>query len=336
MSAEPDLPRGLILEAVRSEYGVDVASIMFLEDGTAHAYRLEGPSGRFFLKLLPNTPYGVLATARVRAELPLLHALRGQGILTRVPRVVPTPSGADMTEIAGHSTALYEWIDAVNLRGDWQAALPELAPLLGRLHAGTPQLMALVPALPTPPEDFALPFEEELLDDLQALRQADQTSRLTALRHVLLPREAEVVHLLERTRTLQEAARNAPPEFVVCHTDAHGGNVMRDSAGELWLIDWETARLAPPEHDLWMLGALLWAVLPAYEAGLGRRVALNPAVLGFYVCRRVLEDLAVDVACIMRENARPEQDANNLMVIQEYILPALDRVRADLAALRVR
>nr|WP_246363482.1 aminoglycoside phosphotransferase family protein [Deinococcus budaensis] len=325
-----------LLRAVREHYGLELHTLTFLPAGTAPAYRAEGPQGRWFLKVLPNTPYGLDLLGRVRAEVPLLRTLRETGVLTWVPRLVPTRAGADLASVGEHAAALYEWIDAANLGASWTAAVPELAPLLGRLHAGTAQITARVRDLPVPPEDFGLPFEAGLLADLRSLEGVGPGDHpgLRALRDLLRPHREELGRLLHQARTFQSAARTRPHRFVVCHTDAHGGNVMRDAAGGLWLIDWETARLAPPEHDLWMLHARLSEVLPAYEEARGQRVALDPDVLGFYFTRRVLEDLAVDVRMILRGNTRPEEDEANLAVLERHILPDLARTDERLEKVR--
>lgn len=342
MAAEPLIAHASLLRAVREHYGLPLQTLAFLPDGTAPAYRAEGPPGRWFLKVLPNTPYGSEVLSRVRAEVPLLRTLRETGVLPRVPRLVPTRAGADIAWVGEHAVALYEWIDAVNLGDSWTGALPELAPLLGRLHVGTAEVGARVSGLPVPPEDFGLPFEAGLLDDLRSLEGVGSGERpgLRALRNLLRPHREELGHLLRQARTFQRAVRTRPQPFVVCHTDAHGGNVMRDAAGQLWLIDWETARLAPPEHDLWMLHARLPEVLPAYQEARGQRVALDADVLGFYFTRRVLEDLAVDVGMILRGNTRPEEDEANLAVLERYVLPDLarteERLRKVWCTLRLR
>ena len=93
MSAEPALPRPDILAAVRAAYGLELTDIRFLSDGTAHAYRLEGRSGRCFLKLLPNTPYGRETAERLQTEGVLLSALRQLG-LPRVQQLMPTLAGS--------------------------------------------------------------------------------------------------------------------------------------------------------------------------------------------------------------------------------------------------
>ncbi|QFP75305.1 hypothetical protein [Deinococcus sp. AJ005] len=78
----------------------------------AHAYQVNGSEGRFLLKLLPGTPSGLVAAQRVATEIPLLAALREEGILTRIPQPRLTLDGAAMTRIHGFSAILYDWIDA--------------------------------------------------------------------------------------------------------------------------------------------------------------------------------------------------------------------------------
>lgn len=338
MSAEPDLDPCRLLEALRLNYGLSLEIATFVPDGTAPAYRAEGQDGRFFVKLLPHTPYGRAASTRLRAEMPLLRALRKEQILPRVPQPLRALDGSQLTTVGDAGVAVYGWIDAVNLSSAWRAALPELAPLLGRLHGGSPQLMGRLGTLPMPPEDFGLPFTAELRDDLTALQGLTPDARpaLHELRALLTPYDAQLQHLLALALKSQEVIRSRPQDLVVCHTDAHGGNVMRDAAGELWLVDWESARLAPPEHDLWMLHSRLPEVLPGYEAALGCRIRLDAEVLAFYFYRRVLEDLAVDMAAMRRGNTRPEDDAETLRIIRDFVLPAASRVEEEYQTLMAR
>ncbi|WP_165795303.1 aminoglycoside phosphotransferase family protein [Deinococcus koreensis] len=335
MSTEPPLSHAALLERTRSAFGLDARSLTFIPDGTAPAYRVDGPSGRAFLKVLPDTPFGRETTARASAEVPLLNVLRGAAILPRVNRPIPARDGGFMANLDGHAVFAYDCIDAANLSGEWDAYGHEVAGLLGRLHAGTATITAAAPHLPVAPEDFGLPFETALQSDLQHLTQTPHDTRpgVQALRELLRPHIAAIEGLLERARRFQAAARSHPAPLVVCHTDAHGGNVMKDAAGELWIVDWETARLAPPEHDLWMLHAQLPEVLPAYRDGLGRAFTPNPDLLGFYLCRRPLEDLAVDIGWVLRENTRPDQDEHALEMMTRYSLPALLSAEADLERL---
>ncbi|GHF33726.1 Ser/Thr protein kinase RdoA (MazF antagonist) [Deinococcus metalli] len=334
MSAPPDLDSAALVSVVSSAFGLDVDSVTFLPTGTAHAYRAQGPAGRFFLKVMPDSPYGARVTARALAEVPLLRALRASGVLPRVPMPLPTLDGGWMAALGGLHVFAYAWIEGAAVGDGWDAARPDLAGLLGRLHGATDELMRAVPVLPMPPEDFGLPFEGGLRAAIDALPHLPPDARpeQRALRDVLAPHLDTVARVLERTVTLAAALRQRTAPQVVCHTDAHGGNVMRDAAGLLWLIDWETARLAPPEHDLWMLGPHLPTLLPAYEYGLGRPYTPDADRLRYYVLRRPLEDLEEDVRWLLHDHPAPQVAAHSLEIIARYVLPALHRAEADAEA----
>jgi aminoglycoside phosphotransferase (APT) family kinase protein len=78
---------------------------------------------------------------------------------------------------------------------------------------------------------------------------------------------------------------------VLTHGEPHPGNTIRTDVG-LVLVDWDTARRAPPERDLWMLGDDA-ASAAAYEAATGRpvlsdamelyRLSWDLAEIGIYV-----------------------------------------------------
>lgn len=61
---------------------------------------------------------------------------------------------------------------------------------------------------------------------------------------------------------------------------------------------------------------------------------LDLNTLSFYLCRRVLEDLAMDIQLILRANTRPEQDTANLTVIEKYVLPDLNSLNERLKQLK--
>jgi spectinomycin phosphotransferase/16S rRNA (guanine(1405)-N(7))-methyltransferase len=70
------------------------------------------------------------------------------------------------------------------------------------------------------------------------------------------------------------------------------------------LVDWDTALLAPPEHDLWMLAAEDPAVIDAYVAATGR--AVRPEVIDLYRRGWDLEEVAIYTALFRAPHARSE------------------------------
>jgi spectinomycin phosphotransferase len=137
------------------------------------------------------------------------------------------------------------------------------------------------------------------------------------LRDLLLPRKDDILGHLGRLRELQTLARMTRREVVLCHTDLWGGNLIQGDDGSLYILDWEGAVLAPPEHDLYpFTGERFGVFLATYEREF-RPVSLDGDIVRFYLYRRNLEDLTDWVFRILYENTDDEQDQNDLRGIVE-------------------
>lgn len=128
--------------------------------------------------------------------------------------------------------------------------LVKLSGLVGRLHNSTPSVDLANPLI----EDFRISFEyalPEALDELVGQPPDDRPSWLE-FQALLGPRREEILGHLQRLKELQGIvlAKTTGRDMVTCHTDLHGGNLMVDQTGSLYILDWEGAMLAPPEHDL--------------------------------------------------------------------------------------
>jgi spectinomycin phosphotransferase len=336
MPIEISIDRNALLEFVRSHYGLALTQLEYLNAGMVSAYRMTGPSESYFLKLFPNTPYGHEAASRLEGEHSLLLGLRESNVLERIPAPVRALDGSTISSFQGLSFAVYGFIEGHTIWDTWQDSLEGIAEILGRLHAGSPRLLARDLKFPMPEEDFELPFETRLLEDLNAFQFTDSVSRpgVLALRDVLLPRRDELLELLNRAKAFQSLVRYRPRKFVVTHTDLHGGNLLLDPTGVLWALDWETARVAPAEHDLWMVHSRFADFLPVYEQALGRRCEIDFDLLGFYFYRRNLEDLAMNVQQVMDGGRSDEQDFEDLVRVQEHGFEAWPNLESDLERVR--
>lgn len=96
----------------------------------------------------------------------------------------------------------------------------------------------------------------------------------------LLHRHADDIHDL--ARRYEEVVDRAPPvdEWVLTHGEPHAANVVFTDAGPV-LIDWDTAKLAPRERDLWMISA------DGFDVGDG-----DPELLALYRAQWDLGELA--------------------------------------------
>ena len=116
--------------------------------------------------------------------------------------------------------------------------------------------------------------------------------------------------LADRLRA-EVAARDV--EGVITHGEPHAGNVIHTAGGHV-LVDWDTAALAPPERDLWMLG----------EAD---RRGVDEAAMDFFRLAWDLGDLAAfthELRIPHTENADTAEGA-----LGSRVLPRHPRARAD-------
>jgi aminoglycoside phosphotransferase (APT) family kinase protein len=219
------------------------------------------------------------AFARLRAALATARAAADAGL----PFVVaPVPGcGGDVLRLVGEEWALAVYPLVTGQTHDFGDTLAEsdraaVVRLLATLHDVTCES--------TLAEDFTFPFEP--LDGL-AVRWENGPYGERARR--LLNRHArDLASLLERRDRLAARGRTRQDRMVLTHGEPHPGNLIRSPAGWL-LVDWDTALVAPPERDLWLIGEPL-----RYTRLTGREVL--PEMLDYYRLNWRLTDIAMAAA----------------------------------------
>jgi spectinomycin phosphotransferase len=324
LKAEPSLDRAALVETLWREYGLDVDGLAFLPAGwVAYCYVVNCVGGgRYFLKLYGDSGPVPLAASDLDFYLPLTYQLCTTGLLPCVACPVESQSGSLTAHMGSYLLILFRFIDGrvVGHDGLSGEVLAKLARMVGILHRSTREIEVENPFY----ERFDIAFEDDLLSGLDVLERVTACDRRgkRALRELLLPRRGELLGHLQRLKELQALARAAGKEMVVCHTDLHGENLMVDEQGNLYILDWEGAMIAPPEHDLFFFAGydMFWDMfLPNYEREFGP-ASLNSDVFGFYYYRRNLEDLVDYVVRILHHHTDDQRDEEDLREIAEYCI----------------
>jgi spectinomycin phosphotransferase len=292
MLEPPDIALDLLLGALRERYGLPLNTIAFLPigaDAAAWAYRAEAADGAaYFVKVRQGT----VREAGVR----LARYLSDH---SAVPVVAPLPdrTGALWIAFAKYTVTLapfiegrtgkeqglteQQWLDyGAALRALHGTTLPrELALLLDRdeFRSGWDKRARRVDEL-IATTSFAEPIEQEAAAFWQSQR-------------------AEIHTLIERLERLGQRLRAAPPPLLLCHADIHTANVLIDTAGRLWLVDWDEALFAPKECDLiFVIGGLARGLVAPHEETLFFRgygaVSMEPLALAYYRHLRAVSDIA--------------------------------------------
>jgi spectinomycin phosphotransferase len=327
-------PDTAVLDRVAAAYGVRLVSLVDVRGGAdagATLRRGETADGRSYAVKLSRS--GLAVGLRVSAHL-AAAGLRG------VPAPLVTVDGQLWTDLDGAQLSVVPWVAGRSAvaggldAGQWRS--------FGALLAGVHE--AAVPAavratLPT--EDYrpvAGPAVRVLGERIRTepvpgdelARELAAAWRSAADRIAILPAAAE---------ELGAQLRGRPAPLVLCHGDAHTANLLVADTGELWLIDWDGAVLAPRERDLMFVveGVLADALVRPDEqthffAGYGG-AAVDPVHLAYYRCAWALEDLAGFAHEIRDDPTRTDSQRSQALRYFRSLLTPTGIVSLALAAL---
>lgn len=340
MKVEPVIDKVTLVKTICREYGLSIEKLSFVPTGwTAYCYAAECADGeRYFLKLTSDSGLVPFAASDRDFYLPLTHQLCTKRILPNIACPVRAIDGRFTVRCGHYVLILFHFIEGrpVGFGRLPDDMLAQLARMVGILHASTPQITLANPLL----EKFDIACEDALmnsLDTLEGITSADRFGK-QELRKLLLSRKEELLRHLDRLKELRTLAQAADKEMVVCHTDLHGGNLMVGDGEQLYILDWENAMIAPPEHDLFFFAGYdtFWdLLLPNYEREFGP-ASLDSDVFGFYYYRRNLEDLTDWVVRILHYNTSDEQDREDLAGIAEDCIAGWPHLETTIERIDVR
>ncbi|MBI5294369.1 MAG: phosphotransferase [Chloroflexi bacterium] len=132
-------------------------------------------------------------------------------------------------------------------------------------------------------------IEKETFNEPVAIELAD----------FLKTKKDETLELIKWTEQFAQMLLKQLPEFVLCHADIHGWNLLIDNNEALYMVDWDTLIFAPKERDLMFIGGGLGdsGYTPQEEEtmfyqGYGQ-TNINQIAIAYYRCERIIEDIAV-------------------------------------------
>jgi spectinomycin phosphotransferase len=143
------------------------------------------------------------------------------------------------------------------------------------------------------------PKWREAVRSLDAHIDGNLTGDETALKlQAFMKEHRAVIHrLVNRAESLSQMIQEQSPEFVLCHSDIHGGNVLIDVNGAIYIVDWDDPIMAPKERDLMFIGGGVTNIWnnPREEEffykGYGK-TEINRVILAYYRHERIVEDIA--------------------------------------------
>ncbi|MCU0490442.1 MAG: phosphotransferase [Chloroflexaceae bacterium] len=292
MREPPPIADASIAAAVQTHYGLALNGLAFLplgNDSSSYVYRAEAGDGRnYLLKLRANGGFSLVSLLVPR----FLHE-RG------VPHMVaplPTAGQALWVPLGEYALSLLPWVE-----GRTAAASGLSAQQWHELGATTRQMHECVPS----PElqrllrqETFIPSRRHVLNQLEPLFAKDEPA--DPVQHTLgqfwRAHQAEIHTVIERADQLGAQLRGEGLPLVLCHADLHSWNVLLDTAGQCWIVDWDETLLAPKERDLmFVVGGIGHGLVQPHEttsflAGYGE-AAINQRALRYYRYAWAVQDM---------------------------------------------
>ena len=285
MKTEPAIPLQQIQQHINENYHVNVQTLEFLPVGEgAWCFRAKGDTPLFIrLALKPLTEEKSVSVSR------FLHS---QGLPVLAP--LPDKSGNFISFIDGSGISVYPFIDGSTLMGLTGSSLTEkevsrlrreIGAHIARLHRINKRDGA---RLNLPIEDFSR-FQEESIAIIGMDNCQQSDTLIGELCDFLFVWRRELKNLITVTQKLAKKLRSETLAYVLCHGDIHEANVMVSDEGELFIIDWDNAIIAPKERDL-----TFFSSNPDYLEGYlahDMNDAIHQTVVDYYVLEWALQEI---------------------------------------------
>jgi spectinomycin phosphotransferase len=255
----------------------------------ASVYRADSLEGQsYFVKLKRGHHSDISVT--------LLAFLQASGIQQIIPPIKAI-DGKLTQRINNFTLTVYPFVDGqngfcYNLTDDQWVTLGRVLRQVHELDV-PPSIKNLIrkESYPSKWRDVVRSFDTYLAKDLAG---DEITLKLQAS---MKKKRAIIDRLINRAEALSQMIQNQSTEFVLCHSDIHGGNVLINGNGAIYIVDWDEPIMAPKERDLMFIGggiANVWNNPKEEELfykGYGK-TNINKVVLAYYRHERIVEDIA--------------------------------------------
>jgi len=322
MLERPDLQDERIVACLREEYALEAAQITFLPlgaDRNTAVYRAVAQDETPYFVKLRRGDFDTTSVALPR----FLSDLGISQIIA--PR--STTTGELCAALDHYTVILYPFVegsDGYEVRmadHQWR----ELGSAFKRIHT------VAVPATlreGIQRESYSPQWREKGQAFLGHLRDGAPADPVALeLQAFLADKRDRILDLVGRAERLGWILRAASPEFVLCHSDIHAGNVLIEPTGALRIVDWDNPIMAPKERDLMFIGGGLWGEsgtpqeeeTPFYQ-GYGQ-AQIDPTALAYYRYERIVEDIAVDCDQILSARGAVQDRERSLLYLKSNFLP---------------
>lgn len=281
-----------IIDCLHAHYGIDIIRLTFLPlgaDNKASVYKAEAQdNSSYFVKLKRGQHQDIGIT--------ILQLLHEAGIEQIIPPI-KTIEGYLTQSVGDFTLILYPFIEGED--GFTRALTAEQWLILGKTLRQVHEIDVPSSIIQGIRQEYFSSKWREIVRSLYAQIEAKPIGDKVALDLLAFMKKNILIiqRLVDRAEQLAQTLQNESPQFVLCHSDIHGGNVLMNNDNTIYIVDWDDPIMAPKERDLMFIGggvANVWNK-PQEEAlfykGYGE-TEVNRTMLAYYRHERIVEDIA--------------------------------------------
>ena len=275
---------------LEKNYGLIINSIEQIQGGwSALAYKIISEKGDFFLKAFDKHRHTAQVWInKIDEYIPTVMTLsKNSRLREKISTPIFTVDGGYKVETDDSVFIVYPFVEGKTPGNSKLSAYEQeyLAEIIAELHSYTESDFSQLKNK----EDFDVSICENLSQEMtqECLSDVD-------LCNVLSEYKVWLQYGITEMKRLAASLSIANLDFVLCHTDLHGWNLLQ--AGTLVLLDWEGLKLAPAEADLFAFSEgfffdYAWKNFFASYKKARPNYLVNQDALTFYRLRRRLEDI---------------------------------------------
>jgi spectinomycin phosphotransferase len=292
MLTKPDLKDKEIVKCLQDFYGLDVKVISFLPIGAdfnTAVYRITTSSKKeYFLKLRSGEFF--------EASVSVPKYFSDMGIKQVISPLV-SQTGQLWASLESFKAILYPYVEGYNgvevKLSDQQWI--EFGATMKKLHS-TNIPNSIINNVPR--ETFSSKWRETVKAFLMRIEnEVFEEPVAVKMALFLKSKSSEILNLVERAEKLAITIQKQPLEYILCHADIHGWNLIVDKERALYIVDWDTLIFAPKERDLMFVGAGIWdsgrtatEEESLFYQGYGQ-TKINQDAICYYRFERIIQDI---------------------------------------------
>lgn len=322
MLEKPEIKDETIINCLQHEYGLSVETITFLPLGadlnTAVYRAVTTDQTAYFVKLRRGE--------FTEASVTVPNFLSELGIKQVIPARA-TQTGQLWADLHPFKVILYPFVEG---RHGYERKLSaqqwiEFGAALKRFHS------AEIPAAITngmQRENFSPRWRDTVKIFFDRIEKETFDEPVAVELAVFLKTQSnEAIKLIKRAGQLAQILQNQSPEFILCHADIHGWNLLIDVHDALYMVDWDTLLFAPKERDLMFIGGGLGdsGYTPQEEEAMFYQgygsTNIDQTAIAYYRYERIIEDIAVYCEQLFLSDEGGEDRKQALEYLKSNFLP---------------